>query len=102
LYLNRSRDLKTETGGVTMAEEDVGVVKRYFSKVGVAAVEVTQGTISLGDTLRFQGHSTQLEFKVDSMQKDNQAITEARSGDFIGIKVPDKVRENDQVLKITP
>ena len=85
-----------------MAEETVGVVKRFFSKVGVAAVEVTQGVISLGDTLRFQGHSTQLEVKVDSMQKDNQAVTEARPGDFIGIKVPDRVRENDQVLKITP
>jgi putative protease len=84
-----------------MAEETVGVVKRYFSKVGVAAVEVTQGTISLGDTLRFQGHSTQLEVKVDSMQKDNQAITEARPGDFIGIKVPDRDRENDRVVKIT-
>ncbi len=85
-----------------MATETVGVVKRYFSKVGVAAVEVTQGSISLGDTLRFQGHSTQLEVKVDSLQKDNQAITEARPGDFIGIKVPDRVRENDQVVKITP
>ena len=85
-----------------MAEETVGVVKRYFSKVGVAAVEVTQGAISLGDTLRFQGHSLQLEVKVDSMQKDNQAITEALPGDFIGIKVTDRVRENDQVVKITP
>jgi U32 family peptidase len=85
-----------------MAEETVGLVKRYFSKVGVAAVEVTQGVISLGDTLRFQGHSAQLDVKVDSMQKDNQAISEAHPGDFIGIKVPEKVRENDQVLKITP
>jgi len=84
-----------------MAEETVGVVKRYFSKVGVAAVEVTQGVISIGDTLRFQGHSTQLEVRVDSMQKDNQAISEARPGDFIGIKVPDRVRENDQVVKVT-
>jgi translation elongation factor EF-1alpha len=84
-----------------MAEETVGVVKRYFSKVGVAAVEVTQGVISIGDTLRFQGHSTQLEVKVDSMQKDNQAISKARPGDFIGIKVPDRVQENDQVVKIT-
>jgi putative protease len=91
-----------QTGGATMAEETVGVVKRYFSKVGVAAVEVTQGAISLGDSLLFKGHSSQLEVKVDSMQKDNRAITEACPGDFIGIKVPDKVRENDQVFKVTP
>jgi translation elongation factor EF-1alpha len=84
-----------------MAEETVGVVKRYFSKVGVAAVEVTRGVVSLGDTLRFQGHSTRLEVRVDSMQKDNQAVGEARAGDFIGIKVPEKVRENDQVVKVT-
>jgi U32 family peptidase len=85
-----------------MGEEIIGVVKTYFSKVGVAALEVTHGKISLGDTLKFKGHTTQFEMTVSSMQKDNQAINEASIGDVIGIKVPDRVREHDTVIKVTP
>jgi len=85
-----------------MGEEIIGVVRTYFSKVGVAAVEVTQGKISLGDTLKFKGHTTHFEMTLDSMQKDNKAINEAATGDLIGIKVPEKVRENDMMIKIIP
>jgi len=85
-----------------MGEEIIGVVRTYFSKVGVAAVEVTQGKISLGDTLKFKGHTTHFEMTLDSMQKDNKAINEAAAGDLIGIKVPEKVRENDMMIKIIP
>jgi translation elongation factor EF-1alpha len=85
-----------------MGEEIIGVVKTYFSKIGVAALEVTHGKISLGDTLKFKGHTTQFEMTVGSMQKDNQAVNEAKVGDLIGIKVPERVRENDTVIKVTP
>ena len=85
-----------------MGEEIIGVVRTYFSKVGVAAVELTQGQISLGDTLRFTGHTTQFEITLESMQKDNKVITKAVAGDLIGIKVPEKVREHDTVSKIIP
>jgi len=85
-----------------MGEEIVGVVKTYFSKVGVAALEVTHGKISLGDTLKFKGHTTGFEMTVGSMQKDNQAVDEAKIGDLIGIKVPERVREHDTIIKVTP
>ncbi|OGP49891.1 MAG: hypothetical protein A2Y79_02825 [Deltaproteobacteria bacterium RBG_13_43_22] len=85
-----------------MSEEIIGVVKTYFSKVGVAALEVTHGKISLGNTLKIKGHTTHFEMTVGSMQKDKQAILEAEIGDVIGIKVPERVRENDTVIKVTP
>ena len=85
-----------------MSEEIIGVVRTYFSKIGVAAIEVTQGKISLGDTLKFKGHTTDFEMTLDSMQKDNKPINEAATGDLIGIKVPEKVREHDTITKITP
>jgi len=34
------------------------------------------------------------------MQKDNQVIEKALPGDMIGIKVKDRVREDDLVYKI--
>ena len=83
-----------------MEEKKVGFVSNYFSKISVAAVEITDGTISVGDTLHFLGHTTDCESRVSSMQIEHKSVTEAKKGDSVGIKVPEKVRENDTVYKV--
>ena len=85
-----------------MEEKKVGFVSNYFSKISVAAVEITEGTVSVGDTLHFLGHTTDCESRISSMQIEHKSVTEAKKGDSVGIKVPEKVRENDQVYKIIP
>ncbi len=85
-----------------MSEEKVGVVSNYFSKIFVAAVEITDGTVSVGDTLHFLGHTTDCDSKVSSMQIEHKAVTKVKKGDSVGIKVSEKVRENDKVFKIVP
>jgi putative protease len=84
-----------------MEEEKVGKVQKFFSKPGVAAIEVTGGTLRVGDRLHFKGHTTDFEDTIASMQIEREAIEEAKSGDLIGIKVKDRVRENDTVYKVT-
>jgi len=83
-----------------MKEEKIGFVSNYFSKISVVAVEITGGKLSLGDTLHFFGHTTDFESTVHSMQIEHNAVTEARKGDSVGIKVSEKVREGDKVYKI--
>ena len=84
-----------------MAEEElVGVVEKFFAQPGVAAVKVTRGTIKKGDTLRYIGHTTNFIDQVASMQVDNQPVEEAKAGDFIGVKVKERVRESDKVYKV--
>jgi putative protease len=83
-----------------MEEKKVGFVSNYFGKISVAAVEITDGTISVGDTLHFLGHTTDCEFRVGSMQIEHKSVSEAKKGDSVGIKVSEKVRENDKVYKI--
>ena len=83
-----------------MGEEKIGVVSNYFSKISVAAVELTHGAVSVGDTLHFLGYTTDCECRVSSMQIEHKSITEAKKGDSVGIKVSEKVRENDTVYKI--
>jgi selenocysteine-specific translation elongation factor len=84
-----------------MAEEElVGVVEKFFAKPGVAAVKVTGGTIKKGDTLRYLGFTTDFADRVASMQVNNQPVEEAKAGDFIGVKVKERVRENDKVYKV--
>ena len=84
-----------------MAEEElVGVVEKFFAQPGVAAVKVTRGTVKKGDTLRYVGHTTDFTDQVSSMQVNNQPVEEAKAGDFIGVKVKERVRENDKVYKV--
>lgn len=83
-----------------MAEEEVGVVEKFFAKPSVAAIKVTKGTIKRGDTLMYKGHTTEFTEEVKSMELDNKAIEEANVGDLIGIQVKERVRENDLVYKV--
>lgn len=82
-----------------MAEEQVAVVVKFFAKPSVAALELT-GTIKKGDMLMYKGHTTDFTEEVTSMEIDNQIVDEAKAGDLIGIKVKERVRENDKVYKV--
>lgn len=83
-----------------MPEEEIGVVVKFFAKPSVAAVEVTRGSIKTGDLLRYKGHTTDFTEAVISMEIDRQPIEEAKVGDTIGLKVKERVRENDKVYKV--
>ncbi|MFC1884230.1 hypothetical protein ACFL2O_05625 [Thermodesulfobacteriota bacterium] len=83
-----------------MPEEQVGVVIKFFAKPSVAAIEVTGGTIKVGEVLQFKGHTTDFTEQVVSMEVENQAIEEAKVGDLVGLKVKERVRENDKVYKV--
>jgi translation elongation factor EF-1alpha len=83
-----------------MEEKRIGFVSSYFSKISVAAVEITDGTVSVGDTLHFLGHTTDFESPVSSMQIEHESVTEAKQGDSVGVKVPEKVRKGDKVYKL--
>ncbi|MBW2056286.1 MAG: hypothetical protein JRJ26_02190 [Deltaproteobacteria bacterium] len=83
-----------------MAEEKVGTVIKYFSKIGVAAVKL-EGTLSVDDTIHVQGHTTDFTQKVGSMQIENRNVDRAGPGADVGIKVQDRVREHDTVYKVT-
>ncbi len=83
-----------------MEEEKIGVVSNYFGKISVAAVEITHGTLCVGDRIHFLGHTTEFETAVHSMQIEHKSVTEVKKGDSVGIKVPERVREGDKVYKI--
>lgn len=83
-----------------MPEIEVGKIVKFFPKPSVAALEVTSGTIKRGDTLKYQGHTTDFTQEVTSMEVDNNPVDEAKAGDLVGIKVKERVRENDKVYKV--
>ena len=82
-----------------MAEEKIGVVSHFFDKVSVAAIKL-EGELKVGDTIHIKGATTDFTTAVDSMQINREAVETAKAGDEIGIKVPEKVRSNDEVFKV--
>lgn len=85
-----------------MSEEVVGQVADYFAKVGVAGIQVTAGFLGVGDTIHIKGHTTDLTQTVESIQIEHQAVPRAEAGQTIGIRVRDRVRRGDAVLKVMP
>ena len=80
-------------------EMQVGKVKHYFPKINVAVVEVTGGSIKVGDEIRIKGHTTDFKQKVSSMQIEHDKVEVAEPGMSIGMKVSEPVREHDIVYK---
>jgi len=84
-----------------MAEEvQVGVVIQFFAKPCVAAIEITAGALSVGDTVKIKGMTTDFEQKIESMEIDRKPVASASAGQSVGIKVKDRVRQHDKVFKL--
>ena len=83
-----------------MSEEQIGKISHYFGKLEVAAIELTEGSLAVGDTIHIKGHTTDLTETVDSIQIEHDQVQSAKKGESIGIKVVEHVREHDLVYKV--
>jgi translation elongation factor EF-1alpha len=86
-------------GGDRMPEEEIGKVSTFFARPVVAGIDLTS-SLKVGDTIHIQGHTTDIEVEVESMQIDNVDVKQADSGDSVGVKVTDRVRPGDHVYKL--
>jgi len=82
-------------------EELIGVVTHYYGHLSVAAIRLESGSLSVGDTIRVLGHTSDFRQRVQSMQIEHQSVTEAGKRQEIGLKVTEQARENDLVYKVT-
>ena len=83
-----------------MAEELIGTVDHYFAHISVAGVTLT-ASLKVGDRLHVRGHTTDFEQTVESIQVEHESLSEASAGASIGIKVPERCREGDEVYRIS-
>jgi putative protease len=83
-----------------MEEKKVGEVVKFFGKINVAAIRLSEGVLKVGDKIHVVGHTTDVTQTVDSIQIENKSVQEAGPGADIGIKVKDRMREHDIVYKV--
>jgi putative protease len=93
---------KHNNGGLIMAEKKIGEVMKFFSKPSVAAVKIVEGELIVGDSIKFSGHTTDFIDVINSMEVENKSVQKAVAGDFIGVKVSNRVRPGDEVFKVIP
>lgn len=82
-------------------EEEIGRITHFFSKICVGVLELTQGKIQAGDTIRIKGHTTDFYQKVESMQVEHAPVESAEKGMEVGLKLEGPARQNDLVFKVT-
>lgn len=84
-----------------MSEENVveiGRITHFFTKISVAVIELI-APLAVGDTIMIKGPTTDFEQVVDSMQIEHNNVQRAEAGQSIGLRVAQRVRENDMVYK---
>jgi putative protease len=82
-----------------MEEKQIGKVTHYFTKIGVAIVELTD-ELNIGDKVHIKGATTDITQKVESIQIEHEQIKKAVKGNVIGLKAKDHTREGDLVFKV--
>ncbi|MEA2037752.1 MAG: EF-Tu/IF-2/RF-3 family GTPase [Nanoarchaeota archaeon] len=80
--------------------EELGKVTHYFTKMGVCVIEITNGSLKVGDKIKIKGATSDFEQDIDSMQIEHEKVEEAKAGQSIGLKVKEHVREHDKVYKV--
>jgi len=78
---------------------ETGVITHYFERIKVCVVQLTQGTVLIGDKLTILGPKTKFVQKVWSMQIESEDVKVAKKGQLIGLKVDKLVAVGDKVYK---
>lgn len=82
-----------------MEWDKVGEVTHYFDQIGVAAITL-EDDLAIGDWIALVRDGELLfEQEVTSMQIEHANITAARTGDDVGLKVSEPVKEGTEVYK---
>ena len=81
----------------------IGFVTHYFTNIKVAVIKLKK-TLSKGDKIKIQSDTplglTNFSQTVTSLQHNHKQLTKALPGREIGLKVRERVRQNDLVYKI--
>ncbi|MCQ8897896.1 MAG: translation elongation factor-like protein [Hadesarchaea archaeon] len=82
-----------------MEKKLVGRVEHYFTKIGVAVVNLS-GELKVGDRISVEGPTTNFQQVVESMQIEHRNVSSAGPGQSVGLKVVQRAREKDLVYKL--
>ncbi len=102
-YLGQELGAYSDVHGSKATKEKVaiGVVKKYYAKVGVAEILLDAGELTIGDEIKILGSTTGVySAKIDALRAADQSLIEiGRKGEIVTFPVTERVRENDRVYR---
>lgn len=91
---------KIEHSQATEKKHFVGKIIKYFPKIKVATIKLVS-KLKIGDKICIIGKTTGIKYsQIKSMEIKNKKINSGKKGDEIGINMPEKIRNNDEVYVI--
>lgn len=103
-YLGRTMGEWSERYGskATRIKRHIGKVTNYFSRIGVAEIQMEEDELSVGDDLLIIGPTTGVaECRVTEIRYDLQPVSNVQKGACCSVPVGEVVRRGDQVYKWT-
>jgi putative protease len=79
-------------------EKEIGIITHYFGKISVGIIKL-KGPLAVGEKIHIKGAHDDFTQAVSSMQLNHKDISRAKKGDEVGIKVTQRVHENDRVYR---
>ena len=79
-----------------MTEKEIGKIAHYYGHLNVGIIQLSDA-LKLGDKIHVKGHTSDFSQDISSMQIEHATVSEAKAGDFVGIKVAEKVKDGYQV-----
>lgn len=76
----------------------LGKIKDYYARQGAATL-VLEAPLSMGETIRVKGFTTDLTQKVEHLEVNHRSVASAVAGEGVGIKLADRARVGDAVYK---
>jgi len=81
--------------------ERIGRITHYYGQVNAAVIAIEQGELRRGDTIHVRGHTTDFYQRVDRIERDHAEVEMAWIGQQVGIEVSQRVREGDEVIRVS-
>lgn len=78
----------------------IGKVTHYYNKINVAIIDLTSGSIKIGDQLKFKRGDQEFTQTVQSLQIDHKEVEEVKKGDEFGLKVEQPTEEGTEVYSV--
>jgi len=82
-------------------ETRIGKVVQYFTNIGVAVINLIDGSLSVGDSIHVMGPNTDLSQMVEEMQINKENVEKVEMGKEVAVKMDDAVIIGDEVYIVT-
>lgn len=68
-------------------DKQIGSVTHFYDKLGVAIVDLSEGSLKVGDSVKFKHGDDEFTQKIESLQIEHESVDEVKKGDAFGLKV---------------